>query len=372
MQKDRLDFLDNLRGIAALYVLLFHVYRVLTPNLVPPPAIAPLIGFGYSGVWLFFVISAFSLSLTMPRHIATGIPAVSFAASRFFRIAPLFYVLIIYSTLNYCLTTGRAPEWGLIVGSISFLFNLVPSWSRSAVAGGWAIGVEVIFYAMFPLLYFFTKRLRTRLFIFLAGIVLYYIFANYFSWLISNTRLWEQFDSRSIVRFFPSFMLGLLVFDVYSALKGSEQAKLFGSGILIAGILLFAWQVSGGQGWGILHRVHVDTIAYALILLGAAVCRPRVLASRTLSYYGRISYSVYLWHIPVIVLIGPFLQSIYGVESPQWFRFAAVSAVVLGLATIVAHVSYRVIERPFEEYGKRLVKRLSEARRPAAFRHAAE
>jgi peptidoglycan/LPS O-acetylase OafA/YrhL len=372
MQKNRLDFLDNLRGIAALYVLLFHVYRVLTPNLAPPPAIAPLIEFGYSGVWLFFVISAFSLSLTMPRHIATGIPLASFAISRFFRIAPLFYVVIFYSSLHYCLTRGRAPDWWLIVGSISFLFNLVPSWSRSAVSGGWAIGVEAIFYTMFPLLYFFAKRIKTRLVIFFAGIVLYYIFANYFSWLIPNARLWEQFDARSIIRFFPSFMLGLLAFDAYAALKGSQQAKLFGSGALIAGMFLFAWQVSGGEGWGILHRVHVDTIAYAFILLGAALCQPRVLTSQILSYYGRISYSVYLWHIPVIVLIGPFLQSIYALEAPQWFRFAAVSAVVLGLATIIAHISYRVIERPFEEYGKRLVKRLSEARRPAAFRHAAE
>ncbi|MBA1158166.1 heparan-alpha-glucosaminide N-acetyltransferase domain-containing protein [Microvirga mediterraneensis] len=123
MQRDRLDFLDNLRGIAALYVLLFHVYCVLTPNLAPPPAISSFIGFGYSWVWLFFAISAFSLSLTMPRHIATGMPLTSFAASRFSRIAPLFYVLIIYSTLHYCLTTGKPPAWGLIAGSVSFLFN---------------------------------------------------------------------------------------------------------------------------------------------------------------------------------------------------------------------------------------------------------
>ncbi|EIM25592.1 acyltransferase family protein [Microvirga lotononidis] len=372
MQRERLDFLDNLRGVAALYVLLFHVYRVLTPNLAPPPAIAPLIGFGYSGVWLFFAISAFSLSLTMPRHIATGIPLMSFAASRFFRIAPLFYVLIIYSTLHYCLTTGKPPEWELIVGSISFLFNLVPTWSRSAVSGGWAIGAEAMFYATFPLLYFFAKGVKTRLIIFFAALIVYVIFANHFSWLISNVRLWERFEARSIVRFFPSFMMGLLVFDAYAALKGSSQAKLFGSGALIAGMLLFAWQVSVGQGWGILHQVHVDTIAYALILLGAALCRPRVLASRILSYYGRISYSIYLWHIPVIVLIGPFLHTIYAVEAPQWFRFAAVSAIVLGLATVVAHISYRVIERPAEEYGKRLVERLSEARHRAAFRHVAE
>jgi peptidoglycan/LPS O-acetylase OafA/YrhL len=60
------------------------------------------------------------------------------------------------------------------------------------------------------------------------------------------------------------------------------------------------------------------------------------------------------------------------VAAPQWFRFAVVSAIVVGLATLVAHISYRAIEHPFEEHGKRLVKRLSEARHPAAFRRAAE
>jgi peptidoglycan/LPS O-acetylase OafA/YrhL len=372
MQKDRLDFLDNLRGIAALYVLLFHVYRVLTPNLAPPPAIAPAIGFGYSGVWLFFLISGFSLSLTMPRHIATGMPLTSFAASRFFRIAPLFYAVIIYTTLHYCLTRWRAPDWGLVAGSASFVFNLVPKWSRSAVAGGWAIGAEMIFYFTFPMLYFFAKGIKTRLIIFFVGLVTYYVFANHLSWLVSNARLWEQFDSRSIVRFFPSFMLGLLAFDAYTALKENQRAKLLGSGALAAGLLLFAWQVSGSQGWGIFHRVHVDTVAYALILLGAALCQPRVLAFRIFSYYGRISYSVYLWHIPLIVLTGPLLQRVYASDAPQWLRFAAVSAVVLGLATLVAHISYRVIERPFEEYGKRLIKKLSEARSRTAFQHAAE
>ncbi|WP_114948423.1 acyltransferase family protein [Microvirga calopogonii] len=363
MQNDRLEFLDNLRGIAALYVLLFHVYRVSTPNLAPPPAFAPLIEFGYSGVWLFFVISAFSLSLTMPRHIATGMPLVSFATSRFFRIAPLFYTVIIYSTLHYCITRWSAPDWGLIAGSVSFLFNLVPKWSRSAVAGGWAVGVEMIFYAIFPLLYFFAKGIKARLIIFFVGLVIYYIFANHFSWLVSNPRLWAQFDAGSIVRFFPSFMLGLLAFEAYVALKVNPRAKLFGSAALAAGLLLFSWQVSRSMGWGIFHRVHVDTIAYALILLSAALCQPRVLASRILSYYGRISYSVYLWHIPLIVLSGPVLQRVYASDGPQWLRFAAVSAIVLGLATIIAHVSYHGIERPSVEYGKRLVKKLSEAQR---------
>lgn len=99
---DRLYFLDSLRGLAAIYVLAFHVFASPQPNMPLPPMAKQWLDFGHTGVTLFFVISAFSLSMTMPRHIASGAPILSFAISRFFRIVPLFHVLIAYQlTFNW-------------------------------------------------------------------------------------------------------------------------------------------------------------------------------------------------------------------------------------------------------------------------------
>ncbi len=56
--------------------------------------------FGGTGVLLFFVISGFSLSMTMTRHNRATVPILSYATSRFFRIAPLFYTVLLASVLR--------------------------------------------------------------------------------------------------------------------------------------------------------------------------------------------------------------------------------------------------------------------------------
>jgi peptidoglycan/LPS O-acetylase OafA/YrhL len=88
-RKKRLEFLDSLRGIAAVYVVIFHTALVSAPKPSLPDWAKPIVLFGASGVMLFFVISGFSLCLTMPRHEQSNTPLASYYLSRFFRIAPL-------------------------------------------------------------------------------------------------------------------------------------------------------------------------------------------------------------------------------------------------------------------------------------------
>ena len=94
---NRLGFLDGMRGVAALYTVIFHVAVV---PIVPQPMtelpkwFAKFVLFGHSGVTLFFVISGFSLCLAMPGHLSSCAPHMSYGLARYFRIAPLFYVLL--------------------------------------------------------------------------------------------------------------------------------------------------------------------------------------------------------------------------------------------------------------------------------------
>ena len=356
----RLAFLDNLRGLASLYVVVFHVFRTPMPNLRPPEAIAPFIHFGHSGVWLFFVISAFSLCLTMSRHVETGHALRSFAMSRFFRIAPLFYVLIVYQTLYVYFTLGWWHDTGMVVGSFLFVFNMVPIWAGSPVSGGWAIGAEMVFYAVFPLLYFTLRSIPAKISVLILSLGMYFVFRTQFDWLLDDPAMWEKYLSRSFLKHFPTFMLGMIAFDLYQRCRESTDARPWGWTLLVAGSALAFVQMDNPFQTALFDKAHIDGLAYALIVLGAGLCQPVLLATRVLSYYGRISYSLYLWHIQVIVVTTPLLRELYEIDASIWLRFGLCAGTVLGLTTALAHVSYHVIERPLENFGKGLIRRYSQ------------
>lgn len=90
----RLEFLDALRGLAAAYVLVYHMLLLPQPNLIAPRWAEKFALNGGTGVTMFFIVSAFSLYYTMPLRLKERNPTFSFYLHRFFRIAPLFYFLI--------------------------------------------------------------------------------------------------------------------------------------------------------------------------------------------------------------------------------------------------------------------------------------
>ncbi|MFT9296220.1 MAG: hypothetical protein ABF544_10880, partial [Acetobacter orientalis] len=92
---------------------------------------------GTMGVELFFVISSFSLCLSMAGHQKEKYPLVGFALRRFFRIAPLFYVMIL--STNFFNPAGFPYNWKTILANIFFIFNFFPGYGfqTSIVLPGW-------------------------------------------------------------------------------------------------------------------------------------------------------------------------------------------------------------------------------------------
>ncbi len=144
----KLDFIDSLRGIAVLLVVLAH-----TPV---PDTVWYLNVVGSYGVQLFFIISAFTLYLSLTsRWTRDPYPILFFFIRRFFRIAPAFY----FAALFYLIKNGTqpapfAPE-GIHASQIIATFLFVHGWFpfaiNSVVPGGWSIAVEANFYLFVPL-----------------------------------------------------------------------------------------------------------------------------------------------------------------------------------------------------------------------------
>lgn len=215
----RLAFLDALRGIAAYYVVIYHVALFPQPIWKIPAWASPWVHFGGSGVTLFFVVSAFSLCLTMPRHIRSGIPLTSFFIHRFFRIAPLFYAWLLISYIRDIYVSGVWHSWTEVISGVFFVFNLIPQYAGIYVWAGWTVGVEMIFYVVFPLLYFMCNTITKQITLLLCFVFIYSCFGALAPYWIDESLLQNYVEWFSILRHLPIFTMGMITFTLWTLLS---------------------------------------------------------------------------------------------------------------------------------------------------------
>jgi len=149
----RLDFLDSLRGLAALYVVVFHMTLVPNPHLEVPHWAQTVVLNGGTAVTLFFVVSAFSLYHTMKAHVDQPGAFRDFYIRRFFRIAPLFYAMLVFTMVRDVIYFGAWHSVWECIKSVAFVFNFFPGSQEGIVWASWTIGVETVFYLVFPILF---------------------------------------------------------------------------------------------------------------------------------------------------------------------------------------------------------------------------
>lgn len=161
MDVNRIHGPDVLRGIAAIGVVFFHVLY-LSGLPIHPSGMAAVGRLDFF-VRIFFVLSAFAIAHAYYNKL-TDIESVRiFYLKRFFRIAPLFYFVLLFGVL-YTLAMGRSAPGGFdLLLSSSFLFPFVPGKHDGLIGGGWSIGVEWIFYAFFPLMLALIRGWRSAL-----------------------------------------------------------------------------------------------------------------------------------------------------------------------------------------------------------------
>ena len=362
--RNRLRFLDALRGLAAAYVLVYHMLLLPQPNLSVPRWAEKSALAGGMGVTLFFVVSAFSLYYTMPLRLKDARPTLSFYLHRFFRIAPLFYFWIIASMVRDWFQFDARHSAVDIAATASFAFNLIPAKQESFVWAGWTIGVEMLFYAAFPFLY---HRIRS------TAQSIAFVFVCLLAWLLAQSLLdylvlpdaWKQSILHwSVLRHLPVFAVGMLLYHWFvSEANGrlSEKSrKSHGQAFLWAGLFAFAALL---QGW--LPNIFGDgyywqAVVFALIFIGLALCPWRLLVNRATTYLGKISYSVYLSHTTAIFFLAPVYRLIYERSPSLTVSFLVALLLTFAIVIPVSALTYRLIEEPGIRFGKRIASRLAQ------------
>lgn len=348
----RLPQLDALRGIAALYVVIYHVMAMPDPDLSVPAWALPIVGMGGSGVVLFFVMSAFSLCLTWPRHAASGLPLRSFYLSRLARIAPLMLALLSVMIFKDQFRAVPLRGYDEVAWNYSLLFGLSPQWQQGIVMGSWTIGVEILFYAIFPLIALYVRGLWAQL----ALLVLSYLLA-----LWAKTGLpadWAHFGGHvGLLRQLPVFALGCVLFELWRRLRELPQRRqhIVGVSLLLLGVLaqgaLFYGRLPSipgiADGW------YLSALFYGLMLLGLLLASNRVLVNRATCFLGTISYSLYLVHPFVVSRSYGVFAKLYA-ALPEGTAYFACLGLSLALVIPASWLTYRFIEKPGIRLGHRL------------------
>lgn len=356
LKDQRAHGLDSLRGIAASAVVFVHAVHIH-----PLGVYYKNWGADYyaMGVPLFFIISAMSMSLAYPKGVSFD-RSWAYALRRFFRIAPLFYVM-----LFAWLYIGVQAETGTIIRNITFLFGFVPSEQTSLVPAGWSIGVEAIFYLLFPFLWIW-RNIWSAVFLFLLA-CLGWGYVNLSSQgEVPDFYYWTSFFTNA-----PYFALGLIVWCAYRWTPKSYERPVgyLALGAGIAGLIymyLFGPVLDQAQtlnkpvplalvlGWG---------FAFASLALSQALRPVFFLYNPFTRFLGKISYSLYLMH--------PFL--IYNTNLTRWAATLTdnpdlvvpiVCVITLAVAIPIATVIYYAVEVPFIRLARRITK--PDLRNPAS------
>jgi len=344
--------LDGLRGIAVALVVVFHAGRVLADARPRWAATG-----GFLGVDLFFALSGFLITVLLlgeadrRGRVSLG----GFALRRGRRLLPALVALVAAAAVLAAGGWAYAPEVvrSSVVPALTFTSN------QAMIDGGarafphlWSLAIEGQFYVVWAVVVAVAVR-APRPHAVLAGLATTGIVA---------VGIWRlvRFEQGDVPYFlymgtatrFDAPLAGTLVGVAWSAgalarLRGPVAARVATAGLAV--VVVWAVVLRDPFDARLYHGVFsIVAVAASAAVLGAVRAEPgpltRVLAWRPLAALGIVSYSLYLWHLPVFEVLRR--------NTPAWSP-AARALVAVPVAVALAIASYRVVERPLAKAKQR-------------------
>jgi peptidoglycan/LPS O-acetylase OafA/YrhL len=338
--------IDGLRAIAVLSVIGFHAY----PNLFPG---------GFVGVDVFFVISGFLIgSLILTELKNRSFSFIEFYGRRARRLFPaLICVLLVvwgvgffiflpseFAALGNHILAGAGFGANILLYSETGYFD-VPAVTKPLLHL-WSLGVEEQFYIIFPgLLALIWIRRFAGLFLALIAIAsfVFNIAAVHkdvsLAFYMPFTRFWE-FLAGALLAYTKIVVGALPASDQRPASRMRDISSILG--LFLIGVAIFFLPVKGlpFPGWLALLPVFGATL-----FIGAgpsAWPNGKVFTNSCLVFIGLISYPLYLWHWPLLIMG----RAIMWDHSPSNVYPRTTANIVIALSLLLAWLTYRFIERP--------------------------
>ncbi|MDB5117575.1 MAG: cellulose-binding, family [Mucilaginibacter sp.] len=355
----KLDYIDALRGLAVLGVMMTHTAQYGSFNV--PDILKHITDEGSAGVQLFYIASAFTLFLSFKsRSQKEASPVRNFFIRRFFRIAPMYYIGIVY----YLFQNGMGPSYFLgdqtnitplnITANFLFLHGFYPYWINSVVPGGWSIAVEMTFYAILPFLFLRIKNINQAFNFVVISIVIRTLINMLCTAhpLINDGTLWNNYLYFYFPNHLPVFALGIMTYFIICE-EGSVH-NLSGKTLLLFSSMALL-QLGTGHN-GLFSDVIYYGLAFSILCIALSKYRFTVIVNPVIKYIGQLSFSMYLVHFAVLKLLEKLNFLDY--FNNGILNYACRYIIVVLLSMLISSVFYKLIEVPFQNIGKRIIKKL--------------
>lgn len=341
-----------------------------------PYPLKRITNFGWYGVQLFFIVSAFTLLLSWNRSSSSGAAKIGrFFVRRFLRIAPMYY----FGIAIYFFLRPPSVQFDLqaLFANLVFVNSWSPVWLPTVpgvwqvMPGGWSISVEFCFYVMFPLAAVCVIDIRSSLVFLLAALAL--MVATYSMGVAPLTSQYGKEPTEQFLFFWlPNqvviFAMGFLLY--YFLRSRSRVMTQWRSGlarrarsVFVIGVALVLI-LSQFR----IHKyfstefpfvpTHVAVSAVFLVCLAALLdttARLALVNNAFTQRLGEASFSAYVLHWGIVDGIKLF-SSTLGLDASGWSAILAF-VVVLPIAVVstytISRLTYRLIEKPFIEIGHR-------------------
>jgi len=353
-RQGRVVGLDGIRGLAALYVVAYHIFLRAWPGYPGashPPFWMLWLSFGRAAVAVFIVLSGFSLGLGPARSGWRLKSIPTYARRRAWRILPPYWAALGFSLVMTWYVLAQ-PGWAVPNGKSVVVYGLLV---QDVFAVGspnrafWSIAIEAQLYVLLPLLLVLVRRVSVTAMVGLVAVIVLTMGVLGPHVALMNTAL---------VKFTPDlavlFAVGLLAAGIVSAGERARSRPWAGYA-LAAAVPPIALMVAKGSVWSYFNLFWLDLAWVPVIgcfLAAVATSRPRpvvrCLDSRMLRSLGSCSYSLYLTHLPIVIAVSYGL--LLGRVASGLPAFFVLAAVLLPVTVCFARLFAAAFEIPFQRH----------------------
>lgn len=359
----RIQELDGLRGVAILLVIAFHVFKradYFTKN-ETLHFITSLSFIGWMGVDIFFTLSGFLITSILLNTKGENNYFKNFYARRALRIFPLYYVFL---TVVLAFSPMIAPEFtSKLHTALPFLIFYMQNWMvifgvsglPAFLSATWSLAIEEQFYFIWPAIVYYTRRdVLVKVGI---GVILISIL-----WRILGVAFWEDagqlavfFYNNTFTRF-EELIFGALLAISFTLPLWRDRIRLLALPVFLAAfsafvllcVELFPGLIPYYGNLPLTLWSYTLIAIFSTALMAMLLTYPekslirRIFQNKLLVFFGRYSYSMYLLHMPVALIL---LDPLYNTRVRGWKMYLAYVLLTYGVTAPGSILTWHLLEK---------------------------